>query len=51
MRGAEFDTALCAQTSGVELREPELGQPLREEKCDQPRPFTHAQPRVRESSR
>ena len=42
MRGTEFDTAICAQTPGIELRETKLGQPLREEKCDQPRPFTHA---------
>ena len=28
MRSAEFDTALCAQPPGIDLREAEFGQPL-----------------------
>ena len=51
MRGTELDSALGAQTAGVELREAKLDQSLSYQKCDQPRAFTHVRPQAQEGSR
>jgi hypothetical protein len=50
MRSTEFDTALCTQSSGVEMRQSKLEDSLHDQERNQPSALTHEPPQARESS-